>query len=237
MQKTLSTEEACRISFINSCATKSTESKKRTVRKQDLLSQGFGVEEFLALPTQQLPALCLQGDLRLRNNVAEHVHSPVSRHESSSLTLKDSPSSWVRPWSYTTDDIEVCRSAPESDFNLGGISHETQTVSLLADSQIRNVFDLNTAAVADFSNICENGGKRLHRHSICDSNPTRFDAEMSDCSVVGDGDARLTGDVVLYSSGSKGPADGKKSPNVDKLKAVEEYFIETVSTMYFFGPG
>ncbi|KAL8597521.1 hypothetical protein ACOMHN_033392 [Nucella lapillus] len=197
---------------------------------------------------------------------ASHL-TPLPVNSTTSRMLKTQDRSWmatifphdcipsvVKSVSYTTDDIVVFGRNGEDCLGQGTV-YENHPVTMLTEwgkglslSSADSTKDFGSSGGARDVSLLDSR-HHFRRHSICDSNPTHRQPDLTDCSVLRCGvvpDAEgifhsPSSDAhgVLHCSGSDVPqssSNGDKSqgkgPSFDQLKAVETFFIESLPKFF-----
>ncbi|XP_076455274.1 uncharacterized protein LOC143289916 [Babylonia areolata] len=178
------------------------------------------------------------------------------------LFIQEYLPSVVKSVSYTTDDIMACPVDREHHDNHS-IVYENHAVTVLTEGRnatqqlsqaARDVScrgDTRTGGETDFTVLQRSG---FRRHSICDSTPTCYLPDSTDCSLLPcRGESHIEAvfsspvsdqGAALCSSGSgsggpQGSVGGQKSagsggqgPSLDKLRAVEAHFIDSLPKFF-----
>lgn len=203
--------------------------------KPDQFSLSFGFEQFFAMYNQQLPILCSH-EKELSNKALHQVEMHGDKLLNTPLHRRDPLTQIGTPWNYTTDDIVVSNWKLKRDLSQDIILFESHRVSHFADSPIHRSFDikrdLRQYPPLSHKQQLEQGRKtQFRRHSVCDPHLRNYDLEISgNSSTVGES-------VALCSPGStketsKGIGGDRDKPSADRLKAVEQYFIEKLPTFF-----
>ena len=195
----------------------------------------LGIQELISWPCQQLPAvsrqeraLCPAARPNLDVAASEKLKDR-ERRLTAALFPRDRLPLAVKPISCSSDDM-LCPVGTERGAH-GILSYENPAVTLLKKRQyaLQQSPDNRTDSAANSFLPSKQHKKRVRRHTICDSNPARRGLQATDSHTLlySNGSDLNT---VLCSAGSQEPSGtGSPGPNMDQLKAVETYFIGTVS--------